>query len=160
MFALEPSLTASSWGASPEPLLDPVVVATLVSRSLVGAAMAPRTTRSCSTCAAPNQHQQRNSSNAANNNATLKQRAVHHQEPHPHPLAVLRSWFHAPVPDDRWSTGLAPIGAGPSTPGMDRQEAFATDRMWSGLLAPRSAWCLAGITMAGTRRRSTSSLAR
>jgi hypothetical protein len=43
---------------------------------------------------------------------------------------------------------------GPSTPGMDRQEAFATDRMWSGLLAPRSVWCLAGIIMASTRRRS------
>ena len=48
---------------------------------------------------------------------------------------------------------------GPSTPGMDRQQAVATDSMWSGVLAPRPAWCPVGIITASTRRRSMSVLA-
>ena len=47
---------------------------------------------------------------------------------------------------------------GPSTPGMDRQEAFATDRMWSGVARTEVGMCLAGIITASTRRRSMSSL--
>jgi hypothetical protein len=41
---------------------------------------------------------------------------------------------------------------GPATPGMERQQAVATEGMWSGWSAPTPAWCRAGTTTATTRR--------
>jgi hypothetical protein len=46
---------------------------------------------------------------------------------------------------------------GPSTPGMERQQAVATNSMWSGV-ARRPAWCPVGIITVSTRRQSMSLL--
>jgi len=47
---------------------------------------------------------------------------------------------------------------GPSTPGMDRQQAVATDSMWSGVARTEAGMVSVGIITASTRRRSMSLL--